>query len=237
MGIDWGNTATGALTGFAAGGPIGALIGGGAGLLSGLFGDKPQAPQFQNYQDPQMQGMIQSLMNQKLGQQQAQRTSALIGNQTKQAQEQFGENANFQGNAAVTSAFNSKIARTGEESMANANIQGAQVDQQAMTKAADLQAGQQQWNLQRNEFDQGVFKQNQQPSYIQNLFGQGLTGAVGSLIGRAGATNKTGGGSGPGGSLNFNTNNNGLNIGNPNQGYDWKALQGGGGGGSILDQG
>lgn len=224
MGIDWGSVASGAGTGAIAGSGIpglgtalGGLIGGGSALLAGLFGgDTPSAPTYKNLQDPQISAMVQTLMNSKLGQQQAQRASAQIGNQTRTAQEQFAENPNFQGNAAVTAAFNNKVARTGEEAIAGANIQGAQVDQAAMEKAAQLQLANNQYSLQRNDFERGNYDRNQQPTFLQNLFGNSLTGAVGSVLGRGAATNPKQG-------LTFDPTKTNSTLGNTRGGMDWRS--------------
>lgn len=224
MSFDIGNVLSGAGTGFAIGGPVGALVGGGAGILAGLFGSPDKAPEYKNLQDPQISAMVQNLMNSNLGQKQAQRASAQIGNQTRTAQEQFAENPNFQGNAAVTAAFNNKVARTGEEAIAGANIQGAQVDEGAKEKAAQLQMQNNQYSLQRNEFERGNYDRNQQPTFLQNLFGNSLTGAVGSVLGRGAATN-------PGQGLNFDPTKTATTLGNTGGGLDWKSLLGG----SVLN--
>ena len=201
MGIDWGNAlsmaGTGAGAGASIGGPLGAAVGGGVGLLTGLFGGADAPPEYKNYSDPVTSAAIQRLLSQKLGQQQANRAATQLRQQANTQMQQFKENPNFQGNASVLAALNNRLQRQAESGTVDAQLKGAEIDQNAILQAANLQQQQQQFGLRRNEFDLGRYQQGLQPSYLESLFGQGVSAAVGSALGKQA-------GKSPGGDYNPN---------------------------------
>lgn len=198
MAIDWGSVLTGAVAGFAGSGfnPIGAAVGAGAGIINGIFGKGEDAPTYQKYSDPYTNSVISKLMNSKLGQTAAAHTAGELRAQSRDQMEQLSNNPNLSGNTSALAALNNRLQRQAETGIAGANIAGAQQDQNAMEAGAQLQNQQNQFSLQRNNFEQDRYKTNQQPTFMQDLFGKGVNAVIGGALGRAGATNGTGNGAG-----------------------------------------
>jgi hypothetical protein len=189
--------------GSVAGGAIGTIIAPGVGTgigaslggaLGGLGDKEDDGGEYQgNNYDSQIQSVVGSLINSHIGRDEA----ALIAGQAvrgaKDQIERFDNNSNFAGNANVTSAFYNKSMTNAQEGSAKAYLGGAEVDQQAKLKGAQLGAQMsemdyQRW-LERKKRKQGL---SQQPSFLSALGEQAGSLALGSFMGTGKTPSPTG---------------------------------------------
>ena len=187
FGSVFGDAATGAASGASVAGLPGALVGGGVGLLTGLFGEPDAPPAFKRYSNPQTEAMISKLLNSKLGQQSANRAAGQMKSQANDDFQAMQQNPNFAGNASALSAMNNRLQRQAESGIVDAQLKGASVDQDAMGQAARLQQNEDQYGIQRNQMDAWQYRQGMTPSFLQNTFGQGVNAALGAGIGKLSA--------------------------------------------------
>lgn len=190
MSIDWSSVASGAGAGAGAGamaggiGAIpGALIGGGSALIGGLLaGDKPEAPKWQDFTDPTMSTAVQQLMRKKLGALQANRQRTLNERNAKMQIEKMQNDPNASHLATTNIAAANAIGQNTEERNVTANIAGAETDQNAMMRAAQIQEANQKLSYDRNMFNRGNYQMDQQPSAFQSIVGSALSQGIGSLM-------------------------------------------------------
>lgn len=160
-----------------AGGPVGAVVGGAAGLIGGLLDDKEDVPAFQDLSDPKISAIAQALMRKKLGAKYAARQKALNTHNAQTSMEKV-DNQGALGLSQRAGAYNA-INRSAEESNVSANLSGASQDQAAQTQAASLIQANENLSMQRNEFNRQGWQMNQQPSAFESLAGTALSSTLG----------------------------------------------------------
>src|SRR6187549_1311069 len=159
------------------GGVAGGLIGG---AFGGLFDDPEPEFQFQNYIDPGMNQGIRDMMGSRTGAQGAARLGARYRRDAKGAYEQIG--SQYNGNPGVQAALWNRSQQGAQEGTTDAFIRGAGVDQASRAQGMQLHNQAQQYNLQRNAFEQGVFDMNNQPSFIDQAAQFGMAQGIGASM-------------------------------------------------------
>lgn len=137
---------TGALSGFAAGGPVGAAIGGITGLIGSAFKKDPE-----QYHDPfeqQRLAAANDMEHSTLGETAAANAATKLKQNAMDSYEGIKDNPNFQGNASVQSAAYGKAMRGAQSGIVDANIAGAQTDEATHERGANMLSGIQKDNYQ-----------------------------------------------------------------------------------------
>lgn len=171
---------------------LGGAIGAGVGLLSGLFGGHNDTPHWNDPYAAQRQSLIAQLSNSNLGQQQAALAAAQGRHFADDQIERVNNNPNFASNASALSGITNNIQREQERGAASAYLQGAQIDQGAKERAAQL-------SLSGSQLSQGGFQMNQayadRPTFGESLSRDALSTASGyglsQLLGNKKTTDTT----------------------------------------------
>lgn len=190
---NWGAAGGGLVTGAEAGanfGPWGAAIGGVAGGLLGLLTPEQQLmKKMTNPYQGQIDAGINKLMESHTGAQMAQNASAGYRRDARAQFDALQGNPAMAGNANVMSALYNKAQSTAAEAITNANVQGANVDQQAHARGLSMEMQNAGQNQQMQSYNNQVDVANQRPGFFQQILQQ----SIGTLAG-SGVAKMTGGG-------------------------------------------
>lgn len=164
-------------------GPIGTGVGAIIGGLGGaLFGDKPQVPAYRDMTDPTISTTVQQMLRKKLGALQANRQRTLNERNAQMENERVANDPSTSRSEGAKIAAYNQIGTGAEERNVQANLGGAQQDQEAQVRAAQLTEANQKLSMERNQFARQGFQLNQQPSAFQTLLSSGLGQALGSAL-------------------------------------------------------
>lgn len=187
-------TAFGSLAGLAFGAPqIGAAAGG---FLGGLFDKPAQAPQYRDLTDPRLSAIAGRLENSHLGADMAARERVLSAKNAQDSVDKAGNNPYASRNPMLQSAVYNQAYNSAEDTNINAALKGSQIDQNAQSQAAQIEAQNQSISESRNAQDLQRFQLNaNNPSLSDvaatNVFGYALGGLL-SGDGKGGGANPTG---------------------------------------------
>lgn len=159
-----------------------APVGIGSALL-GLISKKKKEYSWKDYSDPRINSVMDRLINGNVGAQNAALAAGSIRNQANEQYEAAQNNPAFNNNASVQNAFYNNAQGNAERGIAGAFAQGAQVDSANMAKGAEIGQTQQQLNISRNQFQNELDKQNNQPGFFEQMLGQATQGFMGSFTG------------------------------------------------------
>lgn len=159
-----------------------APVGIGSALL-GLISKKKKEYSWKDYSDPRINSVMDRLINGNVGAQNAALAAGSIRDQANEQYEAAQNNPAFNNNASVQNAFYNNAQSNAERGIAGAFAQGAQVDSANMAKGAEIGQTQQQLNISRNQFQNELDKQNNQPGFFEQMLGQATQGFMGSFTG------------------------------------------------------
>ena len=188
MAIDWGSTLGDAGEGAAAGTAIlpgiGTAIGGGIGLLAGIFGGKKKVPNFQDPYAWQRDYAANQLLTSDIG---AKAASAQAGQEMNFARDQAEEASNnpmLAGNASAQAGIRNKLLRGAESGAQRAYLGGAEVDSSNRAKGAQIagessRLAESQFELNQSYADRPTFGESFLQSGLSTLAGYGLSKVFG----------------------------------------------------------